>query len=87
MIVCSCNIITKAEIEQVIIDLLDEQQWRLIVPAQVYNALGKHGKCCRCFPNVSQMIVEITEQYQKGKQTPVGERQILLNNPNEKHMH
>jgi|GEM_PF-1467980 len=63
MIVCSCNIMTKTEIEQVIIDLLDEQQWRLIVPAQVYNVLGKHGKCCRCLPNVSQMIVKITEQY------------------------
>lgn len=86
MIVCSCNIITERDIEQVIIGLLDEQEWRLIVPAQVYHTLGKFGKCCGCFPNVSQIIVRVTEQYHLEKETPHGLLQTLLSNLGEKHL-
>lgn len=73
MLVCSCNVITKSEIEQVITELLDEDCWRLIVPVQVYHAMSKRGKCCGCFPNVVGIIVEVTEAYHRQMETSEAE--------------
>ncbi|MEO4042887.1 (2Fe-2S)-binding protein [Flavimaribacter sediminis] len=63
MITCHCNIITEREIEETVWRLLDEDCWQLIVPIKVYHALEKRGKCCRCFPNVVDIIIRTTEQY------------------------
>ncbi len=63
MITCHCNIITHQEIEQVITDMLDADCWQLIVPLKVYHAMEKRGKCCRCFPNVIDIIIRVTEDY------------------------
>ena len=38
MIVCSCNVIMRKDIEAVVIDLLDADEWRLITPGVVYHA-------------------------------------------------
>jgi hypothetical protein len=62
MLVCHCNIITEAEIERAIEDMLDEDPWQLIVPAKLYHALGKRGRCCGCFPNVIDIIIRVTER-------------------------
>lgn len=63
MIICSCNIIREGEIKAVIIELLEEDAWQLIVPVQVYNAMGKRGKCCSCFPRLVDLIVETTQEF------------------------
>ena len=63
MMVCSCNIITDKDIRDVIISLLDEDCWQLIVPGKVYHAMQKRGRCCGCFPNVVDIIVETTRAY------------------------
>jgi hypothetical protein len=63
MLVCHCNIITEKEIEQTIVRLLDEDRWQLIVPAKVYHAMAKRGRCCGCFPNVVETIIRVTEEY------------------------
>ncbi|MBO3758172.1 (2Fe-2S)-binding protein [Ciceribacter sp. L1K23] len=63
MLVCSCNYITDKEIRSVITELLDEDCWQLIVPAKVYHAMGKRGRCCGCFPNVVDLIIQTTEDY------------------------
>ncbi|MCM2396409.1 (2Fe-2S)-binding protein [Rhizobium sp. S95] len=63
MLVCSCNFITDKEIRDVINELLDEDCWQLIVPAKVYHAMGKRGRCCGCFPNVVDIIIKTTEEY------------------------
>ena len=63
MITCHCNIITERDIEQSIVDMLDEDCWQLIVPLKVYHAMEKRGKCCRCFPNVIDIIIRTTEGY------------------------
>lgn len=63
MLVCSCNFISEKEIEDTIISLLDEDCWQLIVPAKVYHAMEKRGRCCGCFPNVVGIIIRTTEQY------------------------
>jgi bacterioferritin-associated ferredoxin len=63
MLICHCNIITEKEIEQTIIGLLDQDPWQLIVPAKVYHAMQKRGRCCGCFPNVVETIIRVTENY------------------------
>ncbi|MDI6025784.1 (2Fe-2S)-binding protein [Corticibacterium sp. UT-5YL-CI-8] len=63
MLICHCNLITEKEIEQTIIDLLDSDPWQLIVPAKVYHAMHKRGRCCGCFPNVVETIIRVTENY------------------------
>ena len=85
MLVCSCNVITRAEIEAVITDLLDEDCWRLIVPVQVYHAMSKRGKCCGCFPNVVGLIVEVTEAYHRRQETCEAEIISFIEKLKEKH--
>ena len=63
MLVCQCNVITSRDVERVVQGFLDEDPWQLIVPAKVYHELGKMGRCCGCFPNVVDIIVEVTEKY------------------------
>lgn len=63
MLICHCNIITEKEIEQTIVGLLDQDPWQLIVPAKVYHAMMKRGRCCGCFPNVVETIIRVTEEY------------------------
>jgi bacterioferritin-associated ferredoxin len=67
MLVCSCNYITDKEIRDVIVELLDQDCWQLIVPAKVYHAMNKRGRCCGCFPNVVEIIITTTEQYHAGR--------------------
>jgi bacterioferritin-associated ferredoxin len=63
MLICHCNLITEKEIEQTIRELLDQDPWQLIVPAKVYHAMHKRGRCCGCFPNVVETIIRVTESY------------------------
>lgn len=65
MLVCHCNIITEQDIERTITRLLDEDAWQLIVPAKVYHAMAKRGRCCGCFPNVVETIIRVTEDYHR----------------------
>jgi hypothetical protein len=85
MIVCSCNVISEHEIEQVILDLLEEDNWRLIVPMQVYHALEKRGKCCGCFPNVVDIIVRVTEEFHREIETVDTKIDVLLKKLKTKH--
>ena len=75
MLICHCNIITEKEIEQTIVGLLDEDPWQLIVPAKVYHAMRKRGRCCGCFPNVVETIIRVTEAYHGRSET--GEADIV----------
>ena len=65
MIVCSCNVITQLEIEDVINSLLEEDCWQLIVPGKIYKVLAKRGKCCCCFPNILETIIRVSENYHR----------------------
>jgi hypothetical protein len=73
MIVCSCNVIMKKEIEEVITGLLEKDAWQLITPGVVYHAMKQRGRCCGCFPNVIAIIVETTERFHRGLETPEAE--------------
>ena len=63
MLICHCNLITEREIEDTIVGLLTDDPWQLIVPAKVYHALRKRGRCCGCFPNVVETIIRVTESF------------------------
>ena len=65
MLVCHCNLITQDEIEATIRSLLDDDPWQLLVPAKVYHAMSKRGRCCGCFPNVVETIIRVTEDFHR----------------------
>ena len=69
MLICSCNIVTREEIRSTIIALLEDDPWQLIVPAKVYHEMGKKGRCCGCFPNLVDLIVETVEMHHKSLKT------------------
>lgn len=62
MIVCQCNIVTRSEIEAAVERLLADDPWRLIVPSTVYHSMRVRGRCCGCFPDVVEIIAEVTER-------------------------
>lgn len=70
MIVCHCNVLKRNQIEEAIVELLDADPWRLIVPVQVYHAMNRRGRCCGCFPDVADLIVETTAAYHLRNATP-----------------
>ncbi|SEK21019.1 (2Fe-2S)-binding protein [Xaviernesmea oryzae] len=78
MLVCSCNFITERDIEQTIIDLLNEDCWQLIVPAKVYHAMSKRGRCCGCFPNVVDIIVRTSERFHAERHSTDEEKSVFL---------
>lgn len=70
MLVCQCNMITSAEIEDIVLDLLKADPWQLVVPAKVYNELDRRAKCSGCVPNVVDIIVRVTENYHSQQAHP-----------------
>ena len=73
MIVCHCNLISEREIEEAIVGLLDEDMWQLIVPAKVYHAMARRGRCCGCFPSVVGLILRVTADYHARKDSTESE--------------
>lgn len=67
MIICHCNVLTEAAINQTIDDLINDDPYQLITPGVVYRQLGKRGKCCGCFPRVVGLIVSRLEEFQTRK--------------------
>ena len=71
MIVCSCNIITRRDIELVIERLLGADPYAVLTPNLIYHQLGKSGRCCGCFPQVTRILVEhciaVREQIARGE--------------------
>ena len=58
MIVCSCNLITRRDIEGVIDGILADDPYAVLTPGLIYHRLKKRGRCCGCFPQVSRILVE-----------------------------
>lgn len=71
MIVCSCNIITRGDIEAVIEEILVADPYAVLTPGLLYHRLGRRGKCCGCFPHVSDILVEhgawVRERIERGE--------------------
>lgn len=85
MIVCSCNVITKREIEDVVEGFLATDPWQLITAGKVYHAMAKRGRCCGCFPGVIDIIVETTEAYHRSMATHEAEIIPLITRIRQEH--
>lgn len=85
MIVCSCNYITKNDIEGVVRGFLNADAWQLITVGMVYHALQKRGKCCGCFPNAISVIVETSAQWHREQKSPEAEIISLLDRMRSEH--
>ena len=71
MIVCSCLVISDAEIEQALIEILKQPDTPLPTPGVVYRQLEKKMVCCGCAPlAVSTIYQKIDELAQKGLVCP-----------------
>jgi len=65
MLICSCNVIDQKQIEETVWAMLEKDCWQLIVPGKVFREMEKRGRCCGCFPNVLETIIEVTELYHR----------------------
>jgi bacterioferritin-associated ferredoxin len=66
MIVCQCNLLSKDEIEAAVEKLLNDDPWQLIVPSKVYHFIRIRGRCCGCFPDVVEIIGQVTARVRNG---------------------
>jgi len=71
VIVCSCAVISDADIEQALIEILSLPDAPLPTPGVVYRHLEKKMICCGCAPlAVSTIYQKIDELAQKGLVCP-----------------
>ncbi len=77
MIVCSCNVIPRRDIEAVIEEVLADDPYAVLTPGLLYHRLGRRGKCCGCYPHVSRILVEhgtlVRERIARGEPAALGE--------------
>jgi bacterioferritin-associated ferredoxin len=78
MIVCHCNYITDEDVAAAVVEMLDQDAWQLIVPGKVYRALERRGKCCSCFPNVVEIIVDTVQAYHERRRSEPDEALKLV---------
>jgi bacterioferritin-associated ferredoxin len=78
MIVCHCNYITDGDVAAAVVEMLDQDPWQLIVPGKVYRTLEKRGKCCSCFPNVVEIIVNTVKDYHERRRSEPDEALKLV---------
>jgi bacterioferritin-associated ferredoxin len=63
MIVCSCNRITRQDIDAAVDALLDEDAFAVITPGAVFHRLGYQPNCAGCFPNLVDLIHQRRTQF------------------------
>ncbi len=56
MIVCSCAVLSDADIEGALIDILNQENAPLPTPGIVFRHLKKKMNCCGCAPLTVEMI-------------------------------
>ena len=62
MIVCSCQVITDADIETALVEILGQPNAPLPTPGVVYRHLRKKMVCCGCSPLAVSTIYEKIDQ-------------------------
>lgn len=71
MIVCSCTMITDADIEAALIDILKQPEPPLPTPGVIFRHLSQKMNCCGCAPLAVATIYEkIDELARKGLACP-----------------
>ncbi|WMS43039.1 (2Fe-2S)-binding protein [Acuticoccus sp. MNP-M23] len=62
MIVCHCNVILRAEVEDAARQILAADPGASLEPQSIYRAIQKRGRCCSCFPSVARIVSELLTQ-------------------------
>lgn len=65
MIVCSCNVITDAEIERALLEILGQDKSPLPTPGVVWKHLSKRMRCCGCAPFAVETIYGLMEKLER----------------------
>ena len=58
MIVCSCNVLTKARIQATAEALAAEDPFRPITPGRLFRALGARPNCGTCFSLIRNIVAD-----------------------------
>ncbi|MFV0297149.1 MAG: bacterioferritin-associated ferredoxin [Hyphomicrobiaceae bacterium] len=67
MIVCSCNTISDADIERVLLEIFSKPDAPIPTPGLVFKELAKRMNCCGCAPlAVSVIHQRLTSLEQRG---------------------
>ena len=61
MIVCSCNVISDADIESVLVDIMNRPDAPVPTPGRVFRELSKRMICCSCAPLAVSVIYQRLE--------------------------
>lgn len=64
MIVCSCNVVTSAEIEAVVEELIASDPDVVLTPGMIYRAMGVRPKCGTCLGHVVDLMHAHRESFQ-----------------------
>lgn len=65
MIVCSCNVVSDADIERVLVDIFSKPDAPIPTPGLVYRELQKRMICCGCAPLAVTVIYERLEALER----------------------
>ena len=77
MIVCSCAVLTDADIETALIEILNRPDAPLPTPGVVFRHLQKKMNCCGCAPLTVEMIYsKMTELEVRGLVCPYAGAQV-----------
>ena len=58
MIICSCNVLTKARIQAAAESLAAEDPFRPITPGRLFRALSARPNCGTCFSTIRSIVAE-----------------------------
>ena len=58
MIVCSCNVLTRARILEIAEELATQDPLRPLTPGRLFKALGARPQCGTCFATIRTMIAD-----------------------------
>lgn len=70
MIVCSCNVVSSAEIEAAVEELVAGDADVVLTPGMIYRAIGVRPKCGTCLRHV----VELMHAHREGIQPQAGRK-------------
>lgn len=66
MIVCSCNVISDAEIEAAVEELVAGDADVVLTPGMIYRAIGVRPKCGTCLNHVVELVHAHRETLRNG---------------------
>lgn len=63
MILCSCTVLTKAQLQAAVTDMLHQDPYAVITPGRLFHACGRRMECARCAGLVDTEIARELERH------------------------